>query len=177
MQPRGQDEIPLFEQQLRDHVRAHGDDLDAQAVNFNLFRTGTDLLSEMEAEALRPLGLTHAGFVILMTIWITGPRETRELARVLRVSRPAIVSAVDTLARSHLVRRIRSQDDRRLVSVALTPAGTRLVARAHDRWHREERRTAAVLTRAEQRMLAGLLRKLRTAIRRDDVDATSKENV
>ena len=155
--------IPAFEQQLRDHVRAHGDDLDAQAVNFNLFRTGTDLLSAMEGRALRPLGLTHAGFVILMTLWITGPRETRELARVQRVSKPAIVSAVDTLVRSSLVERIRSAADRRLVTVQLTRAGTRLVSRAHERWHREERRTAAVLTRAEQRTLARLLRKLRTA--------------
>jgi DNA-binding MarR family transcriptional regulator len=165
--------IPPFEQQLRDHVRAHGDDVDAQAVNFNLFRTSTDLLAEMEAEALRPLGLTHAGFVILMTLWITGPRETRELARVVRVSRPAIVSAVDTLAKSELVRRIRSNEDRRLVSVQLTPAGTRLVGRAHQRWHREERRTAAVLTRVEQRTLARLLRKLRSAISRDEHKAAS----
>ena len=165
--------IPLYEQQLRDHIRAHGNDLDAQAVNFNLFRTSTDLLSEMEAVALRPLGLTHAGFVILMTLWITGARETRELARVLRVSKPAIVSAVDTLERSGLVRRERSRADRRLVSVALTPAGTRLVSRAHDRWHGEERRTAAVLTRTEQRTLAGLLRKLRTAISRQEFEATA----
>lgn len=171
--PQAIHDIPLFEQQLREHVRAHGDDLDAQAVNFNLFRTSTDLLSEMESEALRPLGLTHAGFVILMTLWITGPRETRELARVQRVSRPAIVSAVDTLAKSHLVRRIRSDTDRRLVSVQLTPAGTRLVRRAHEAWHREERRTAAALTRAEQRMLAALLRKLRTSIRRADVEASA----
>jgi DNA-binding MarR family transcriptional regulator len=171
-QPR-QDRIPVFEQRLRDHVRAHGDDVDAQAVNFNLFRTGTDILSAMEAEALRPLGLTHAGFVILMTLWITGARETRELAQVQRVSKPAIVSAVDTLEKSHLVQRLRSEADRRLVSVELTRAGTRLVVRAHDKWHREERRTAAVLTRAEQRTLASLLRKLRTAIRHNDLEATA----
>lgn len=170
MDERSQD-IPPFERQLRDHIRAHGDDLDAQAVNFNLFRTGTDVLSAMESEALRPLGLTHAGFVILMTLWITGPRETRDLARVQRVSKPAIVSAVNTLARANLVERVRSDTDRRLVSVQLTRAGTRLVVRAHERWHREERRTAAVLTRAEQRTLAGLLRKLRTSIRRTDLEA------
>jgi MarR family 2-MHQ and catechol resistance regulon transcriptional repressor len=163
--------IPLLEQQLREHVRAHGDDLDAQAVNFNLFRTGTDVLAAMEGKALRPLGLTHAGFVILMTLWITGPRETRELARVQRVSKPAIVSAVDTLVRSHLVERVRSETDRRLVSVRLTRAGVRLVTRAHERWHREERRTAAVLTRTEQRTLARLLRKLRTTIHASELEA------
>jgi DNA-binding MarR family transcriptional regulator len=91
----------------------------------------------------------------------------------VRVSRPAIVSAVDTLAKSELVRRIRSNEDRRLVSVQLTPAGTRLVGRAHQRWHREERRTAAVLTRVEQRTLARLLRKLRSAISRDEHKAAS----
>lgn len=165
--------IAGLELRIREHVRVHGDDLDAQGVNFNLVRTGTDVLSAMEVEALRPLGLTHAGFLILMTLWITGPRETRELARLQQVSRPAIVSAVDTLAKSKLVERVRSREDRRLVSVHLTRAGTRLVGRAHERWHREERRTAAVLTPAEQRTLARLLRKLRTAVRRNDLEATA----
>jgi DNA-binding MarR family transcriptional regulator len=162
---------PPFERQLREHVRAHGDDPAAPVLNFNVLRTATDVLSTMEVNALRPLGLTHAGFLILMALWITGPRETRELARVQRVSRPAIVSAVDTLARAGLVRRKRSQADRRLVSVELTRSGTRLVIRAHDHWHREERRTAAALTRAEQATLARLLRKLSVATTDHDIEA------
>lgn len=160
--------IPAFEQSLRDHLRSHGDDLDAQGVNFNLFRTSADVLSMMESIALRPLGLTHAGFVILMAIWVSGPLEMRDIARLQRVSKPAAVSAVDTLVRSNLVRRVRSTTDLRLVSVELTAAGRRGVAVAHAAWHREERRTAAVLSRAEQRTLASLLRKLRMVTRRND---------
>jgi DNA-binding MarR family transcriptional regulator len=168
-----QERLPLFEQQLHDHVRAHRDDPDAPVLNFNVLRAATDVLSAMEARALRPLALTHAGFLILMTLWITGARETRELARVQRVSRPAIVSAVDTLARSGLVLRTRSDADRRLVAVELTPSGTRLVVEAHKRWHREERRAAAALTHAEQRTLARLLRKLNTATTHDEVQASA----
>jgi DNA-binding MarR family transcriptional regulator len=106
-----------------------------------------------------------------MMLWITGPRETRELARVQNVSRPAIVSAVDTLVKAGLVQRMRSQADRRLVSVALTPLGTRLTVRAHEEWHREERRTATALTRAEQRALARLLRKLSAVTNHQDIQA------
>lgn len=165
--------IPAYEQQLQEFLQRRGCDPDAQAVTFNLFRAFTDVISAMEARALRPLGLTHAGFVILMMLWITGPRETRELARAQRVSKPAIVSAVDTLARGGYVRRIPSETDRRLVSVGLTAAGRRLIERAQHGWHSEEQATASGLSTVEQRTLVRLLRKLRhtTATRKEPVNA------
>ena len=64
-----------------------------------------------------------------MTLWITGPRETRELASVLRVTKGAIVGAVNTLEHRNLVRRLRSETDRRLVTVELTDAGDALISR------------------------------------------------
>ena len=156
-------EVPAYEQGMQAFLAPRGADLDAVAAVFNLYRCGTDVIAAMEGETLRPLGLTHAGFVLLMTLWISGPCETRHLATAQQVSKPAIVSAVDTLVRAGLVRRVRGDADRRLVSVELTPDGRRMVARAWRAWHDHEKRIAGALTASERRTLARLLRKTRAA--------------
>lgn len=154
----------IYETLLREFFRSREVDLDAQAVIYNLYRTATDVVAVMESSVLQPCGLTHAGFVLLMTLWIGGPREVRALARVQRVSRPAIVSAVDTLERAGLVRRVRSKQDRRLVRVEITTAGRSLVERVQSQQHRFERTVSGVLSRAERRMLSGLLRRIGGAL-------------
>ena len=154
-----------FERDLGQFLRRQGSDPDAIAVVYSLDRNALDVITAMETAALRPLGLTHAGFVLLMTLWITGPQETRHLARVLRVSRPSIVSAVDTLERKGHVRRLSDAEDRRLVRVELTGDGLALVREAQRAWHRCERRVAGALTKAEQREFARLARKLGAAVR------------
>jgi DNA-binding MarR family transcriptional regulator len=156
-----------YEQQLRDFLGPRGVDLDAQAAVFLLFRTATDVIAQAEASVLRAYGLTHAGFVLMMTLWVTGPQETRRLARFQRVSKPTIVSCVNTLERAGLVRRERSVADRRLVRVALTAKGRRLIERAQAAWHERERAIAGALTSQEQRLLASLLRRLGRAAHRN----------
>ncbi len=153
-------ETPRYEQHIQSFLAARGTDPDAQAAVFNLDHATMDVLSTMEAIALRPHGLTHAGFVMLMTLWITGPRETRELASVLRVTKGAIVGSVNTLQRAGLVKRHRSDVDRRLVTVSLTEAGTDLVTSVQGDWHSLEVEVTAGLTAEEQRTLAALCRKM-----------------
>lgn len=157
--------VAPYEERLRDFFAARGIDLDAQAIGFLMFRTETDIIASIESQALRPLGLTHASFVLLMTLWIYGPSEPRLLARVQRVSRPTIVSNLNTLERAGLVRRVRSEIDRRLVTVELTAAGRRTVEKAQKRVHDLESRIAGALTKDEQRTLARLLRKIGAGLR------------
>jgi MarR family 2-MHQ and catechol resistance regulon transcriptional repressor len=152
--------MPAFERYMRSFLRERGTDLDAQAAVYNLDRTATDALSTLESIALRPHDLSHAGFVLLMSLWIIGPRETRELAAVLRLTKGAIVSSVDTLERRGLVARTRSETDRRLVSVSLTEAGRDLIARVQEDWHTLEVKVTAGLTDDEKQTLASLCRKV-----------------
>ena len=163
--PRADDDLHLFEALLRNFSRSRDVDLDAQAVIFNLYRASTDVIAAMEAAALQPSGLTHAGFVLLMALWIAGSREVRELAQLQRVSRPAIVSAVRTLERANLARRVRSETDRRLVRVELTPRGRELIGRVQEVQHRFERAVTRALTAAEKQTLADLLRRIAQAAR------------
>jgi DNA-binding MarR family transcriptional regulator len=158
--------LPPYEKSIRDFLAARGTDLDAQAVVFNLDHTSLDVLSTLEGIALRPHELTHAGFVVLMTLWMTGARETRELAAALRVTKGAIVGAVDTLERRELVERERSSVDRRLVAVRLTDRGAELIARVQKDWHTLEREVTGGLTQREQRTLAALCRKVARSARR-----------
>src|SRR6266702_114250 len=74
------DPLPRYEQELRAFLAPLGVDLDAQAVVFQLYRTSTDVIAALEAKALRPLGLSHTGFALLVTIWVGGPQEVRSVA-------------------------------------------------------------------------------------------------
>ena len=159
------DPLPPYEQELRAFLAPLGVDLDAQAVVFQLYRTSTDVIAALEAKALRPLGLSHTGFALLVTIWVGGPQEVRGLARKHRLSKPSITSAIGTLERAGLVLRERSGDDRRLVSVALTAQGRRLVRKAQAALHRCERALTAGLTNAERRQMAAWLRRVGDAAR------------
>jgi len=150
--------IPEAEQRFRDFIAARGADLDGQALVFNLSHTARDVLAAIDTAAVHPAGLTHAGYVMLMTLWIFGPRETRELAVDQRVTRGAIVNAVHTLQRAGLVNRVRSVVDRRLVTVELTRAGRGLIERVHNDWHQWEQAVASALPRNEQQEFVRMLR-------------------
>lgn len=154
-----QDKSP-FERRVSEFLAAQGTDPDSQAVVFNLDHGGIDVMTTLESLALRPHGLTKAGFTILMSIWITGPRETRELAAALRLTKGAIVGSVQTLERRGLVTRKRSEDDRRFVTVDLTDEGRDLVARAQKDWRKLEEAVTADLTISEKRVFAALCRKV-----------------
>jgi len=162
--PARQDLLP-YEQHMRTFLARTGTDLDSQAAVFYLDHAAMDVIATMESLALRPHDLSHAGFVVLMTLWITGSREPRELAAVLRVTRGAIVGSVNTLERRGLVRRIRSKIDRRLVTVEMTEAGLDLVTRAQKDWHALEVEVTSGLTIEEQRTLASLCQKMAAGAR------------
>jgi DNA-binding MarR family transcriptional regulator len=164
---------PVFERELRHFLKPRGADLAAQAVMFELHRASSDSVAAMELAALRSLGLSHAGFVLLTTLWISGPREVRDLARAQRVSKPAIVSCVHTLERSHLVRRVRSSIDRRLVTVELTKTGRALIQKAQTALHRCERLLTRDLSASQKRTLAELLRRIGNSARRAITQTTT----
>ena len=109
---------------------------------------------------LRPRGLTYAGFVLLMSVWISGPQETRDLASIQRVTKGAIVSSVNQLQRLGFVRRTRSKVDRRLVSVELTDDGRALIEEVQREWHDMECRMSEVLTPAERKQFVEMLRRM-----------------
>src|SRR5438876_8595169 len=97
------DPLPRHEQELRAFLAPLGVDLDAQAVCFQLYRTSTDVIAAFEARALGPLGLSHTGFALMMTIRVGGSQDVRSLARKLRLSKPSGTNGNGTLERARVV--------------------------------------------------------------------------
>ena len=68
--------------------------------------------------------LTNRQMALLMLVYLTdGPHTVRGLAAKLRVSKPVVTRALNTLGALGYLRRERDQDDRRNVFVVRTSSG------------------------------------------------------
>jgi DNA-binding MarR family transcriptional regulator len=75
---------------------------------------------------LAPHDLTHAQWVPLYKIAKGDCSTMAELAREVALDPGAVTRALDRLETKGLLRRVRSEDDRRVVKLALTPEGEQL---------------------------------------------------
>ncbi len=75
------------------------------------------------------VGLSPQRGSLLSVLVFVGPRTISELAAVEQVTPAAISRIADGLEASGLARRERDQEDRRVVRLAATPAGRRLLER------------------------------------------------
>jgi DNA-binding MarR family transcriptional regulator len=86
------------------------------------------------AAALRPLGLTHAQFVFLGSIWyLTREGELpsqRQLAEHNSADQMMTSQVVRLLERRQLVNRVTDERDKRVVRLELTPSGKATAERA-----------------------------------------------
>ena len=75
-------------------------------------------------------GLTPARLSVLSVLVFAGPQTLGDLARAERVRPPTISNLVSGLERERLVRRTVDPKDRRIVRVAATSRGKRILERA-----------------------------------------------
>src|SRR5438445_624068 len=101
--------LPPYEQELRAFLAPLGVDLDAQAVVFQLYRTSTDVIAALEATALRPLGLSHTGFALLVPLWARGRQGARGAPAPQRPRRGARAPAAQAPRRRPQLRRSRGR--------------------------------------------------------------------
>jgi DNA-binding MarR family transcriptional regulator len=114
---------------------------------------------------VRGLGLTPAQFDILATLGNTAGMTCRELGEKTLITKGTLTGVLDRMEARGLVRRAASDADRRQVSVALTPAGTRLFGRVFPRHAEHLKRAFAVLSAEELDSTRQLLQRLRDALR------------
>lgn len=124
-----------------------GIDLDVFRAMFGLSRAFCRLVTDFESVVQRPRGLSWTGFRLLFCLQVSGPLQTGELAKLLFLTAPTVSSVVNTLESRGWVRRDRHAEDRRRVTVQLTPDGDRLVREAAQAQHRRERDWTGDLSR------------------------------
>jgi DNA-binding MarR family transcriptional regulator len=72
---------------------------------------------------LQPHGVSYAQWSPLLKIGLDEARTVAELARTLQMDAGAMTRLLDRLEAKHLLKRVRSSEDRRIVRLELTPEG------------------------------------------------------
>ena len=88
-----------------------------------------------------------------------GPRMMRELADFLVLAVNSVTNTVDNLEKKGIVRRVRSEEDRRIVRVELTPAGQEVAAAAMGEKRQLMRCILGAMNEDEQAIFLVLFRK------------------
>ena len=110
------------------------------------------------AEVADQLGISQAGLRGLLAVDPDQPRSMGDLARELNCDRSYVTAIVDDLERAGLAERRVAPEDRRVKTIALTPAGGRALQTVRESLMKPPAELAA-LTPAQQRTLANLVRK------------------
>ena len=108
--------------------------------------------------------LTHSQFAVLEALYHLGPLSQGELGQKILKSNANLTTVVDSLEKKALVRRERSNDDRRRVTVCLTDNGQELIAKVFPRHAEIVTREISILSEKEQLELSRLLKKLGTSL-------------
>jgi len=153
-----------------------------------LLRTGDEAVRVVE-RSLGEHNISSGRFSVLMLLWragqglecsaddsgkSAGPRTPAELADAAGVTRATMTGLIDTLEKDDFVRRHRDPNDRRMMSVDLTPAGEELIKKLLPNHFRMMASLMETLTPEERGTLVRLLNKiLQQAILHRDPSATT----
>jgi DNA-binding MarR family transcriptional regulator len=88
-----------------------------------LLSTAARLNENRDNERLRSIGVTHSGLTILKVLATAGSMSQVKLAQIVRVQAQTVGKALERLEVRDLVTRQKSEADRRVTFVALTPEG------------------------------------------------------
>jgi DNA-binding MarR family transcriptional regulator len=141
--------------------------LDPSAVEafLHLMRTSNDL-SEAFAQLHASHNISQGRFGVLMLLNQDpqNPVNPADLADRANVARATMTGLVDTLERDGFVKREHAPDDRRMMLVRLTPAGTSFIDKVLPDHLRRIAAVMAGTSVAERRMLVNLLAKIHGAV-------------
>ncbi|MFG2863520.1 MarR family winged helix-turn-helix transcriptional regulator [Streptomyces sioyaensis] len=113
-------------------------------------------------DALKGLGLTYPQYLVMLVLWEHGPQPVKAIGEQLRLDSGTLSPLLKRLESAGLVRRERSTEDERSVTIHLTPAGDELRAEALPVPRRMLAATG--LTLEELRTLQGLLGRVTRAL-------------
>ena len=153
------------EKDIKSRLRGQHFDFTAMSAVSNVYRAGTAVRNHMERTVLAEYDLSWVAFTVLWILWIWDTQETGHVADEAGVTKGTLTGVIKTLQSRKLIRRLPHKDDRRRVSIELTPSGERLIEALFPKFNQHERVAVSALTPAEQRELARLLRKVTHGIK------------
>jgi DNA-binding MarR family transcriptional regulator len=107
-------------------------------------------------EALRPLGLTHGQFSLLMSLNRPEPPRLGSVAELLAMDRTTLTANLKPLERRRLVKVAVDRDDKRSRRLALTAAGRALLVEAVPVWVETHAATERLLASSPDELRAAL---------------------
>jgi len=125
------------------------------------------LAPELEAE-----GLTHCKFWTLYRLAAGGADHPKAIADRLAVTMPSVTASVDQLVGDGLVERRRSETDRRVVVLEITPKGRQVLSDALRRFEGTMGSALRSLPRGQAHAAARTLAELADRLRSRDLRAT-----
>jgi MarR family transcriptional regulator, 2-MHQ and catechol-resistance regulon repressor len=141
------------------HYQGNKETVRALNAFINLERASDTVIGRL-TPPLGAQGLTLGQLGVLEALLHLGPLCQHELAKKLLRSGGNITLVVDNLEKHGWVRRVRQQNDRRMIQIQLTPAGRRLISRVFPAHARAIAAEMSRLSAGEQEMLRRLCRKL-----------------
>jgi DNA-binding MarR family transcriptional regulator len=109
----------------------------------------------------------------LRQLFLNAPTNIGQLADLVGLSQPALTGILDRLEGKDLVRRERSERDRRIILVSLTDRGQRLVCGMPGRINDRLNRRLADLPEHERRAMENALKRLRTMMEEENASQAS----
>jgi DNA-binding MarR family transcriptional regulator len=85
--------------------------------------TARNVLAGHMDRAVAPLGLTSSQIGVILLLWYQRARTANEISRLLSYDTGSMTRMIDRLEKKGFLVRQRSQADRRVVELALTPLG------------------------------------------------------
>lgn len=135
----------------------------------SLYRAANAVRGRLTTDVLRPRDLSWTGFVVLWTIWIQEPIETRDVAESAAISKATLTGVAKTLEARGLIERAVSASDGRLVELRLTERGRTLMEELHPEFNAAESELIQGLSQYRvNEMTRGLRTLVETVESRDD---------
>jgi MarR family transcriptional regulator for hemolysin len=129
-------------------------------LGYHIAQAAVTTVALYEHHVGQPFGLRKVEYSLLMLILANGPLAPKRLAQALALSAPNMSMLLDRLQERGLLRRERSQVDRRSQNVVLTSAGAQVARDSAAAAAPMEQALFDRLSPAEHGMLIELLRKV-----------------
>ena len=133
----------------------------------NILRT-SDVMTQLLTDLLKPSGLSSTQYTVLLILRGSSGKGPccREIGERLVTRDPDVTRLIDRLEKRDLLLRTRDKDDRRVVTIQLTPAGMALVNELDEPIEKWNRKLMRNISGADTKILIDLLERFREGLER-----------